>query len=299
GSRFISEFEEIFAKYVGVPYCHSCTNGTQAILIALQALGIKPGDEVITTPYTFIGTISPIMALHAIPRFVDISEADYLIDLDKVEQPINENTKAIIVVHLAGCPVDMERVLEIAAKHNLSVIEDCAQAHGAEWKDKRVGSWGDLGTFSFQTSKNMSAGEGGAVTAKDETLSLKVFGAKNCGRVPGGLWYMHESFGTNLRLSAWQAALLTTQIDTIDEHNQRRDRNARLLGELLLEIEGVEAVAVSPEGVTSHARHLVLFRYESGAFGGLSRAKFLKAAVAEGIPIASGYVPLYRQGAMR
>ncbi|MCA9440473.1 MAG: aminotransferase class I/II-fold pyridoxal phosphate-dependent enzyme, partial [Candidatus Omnitrophica bacterium] len=164
GSPYIEEFEKAFAQFIGVEYCGSCVNGTEAITVALRAAGIQQGDEILTSPYTFIGTITPIMGMGCVPRFVDIHEDTFLMDPDKIEGEINEHTKAIIPVHIAGCPVNMDRILEIAKKHNLVVLEDCAQAHGAEWKGKRVGSIGDLGTFSFQTSKNMSSGEGGAVT---------------------------------------------------------------------------------------------------------------------------------------
>jgi dTDP-4-amino-4,6-dideoxygalactose transaminase len=279
-------------------YSGSCVNGTEAITVALRATGIQQGDEVITSPYTFIGTITPIMALGAIPKFVDISPADYLIDTSLIEAAITEHTRAIIPVHIAGCPVDMERVCAIASKHHLIVIEDCAQAHGAAWKGKKVGAWGQAGTFSFQTSKNMSSGEGGSVTTGDPETANGIFAAKNCGRVPGGVWYGHERFGTNLRLSAWQAALLIGQIDELDAENAHRHVNALYLESLLSEVEGINAVAVNPEGVTTHAHHLVLFRYQPEAFAGLSRDQFTEACRAEGVPIGNGYVPIYQQGSV-
>lgn len=298
GAPIIDEFEKRFAEYIGVRYSGSCVNGTEAITVALRATGVQQGDEVITSPYTFIGTITPIMALGAIPKFVDISPENYLIDVDLIEAAVTEHTRAIIPVHIAGCPVDMERVGALANKHNLIVIEDCAQAHGAAWKGKKVGAWGNAGTFSFQTSKNMSSGEGGTVTTNDPETANGIFAAKNCGRVPGGVWYGHERFGTNLRLSAWQAALLIGQIDELDAENDRRHANAIYLASLLQEVEGIEAVAVNPEGVTSHAHHLVLFRYHPEAFEGLSRDHFTKACNAEGVPIGNGYVPIYKQGSV-
>jgi dTDP-4-amino-4,6-dideoxygalactose transaminase len=298
GSPFVDEFEKAFASFVNVEYCGSCVNGTEAITVALRAAGIKQGDEVLTSPYTFIGTITPIMGLGAIPRFVDISDSTFLMDPDLIEAEINENTKAIVPVHIAGCPVNMDEVLEIAKKHDLIVLEDCAQAHGAEWKGKRVGSIGDLGTFSFQTSKNMSSGEGGAVTTNDTELYKGIFAAKNCGRVPDGVWYGHESYGTNLRLSAFQAVILKGQIADVDAENKRRHENALYLNNLLDEVDGIEAIAVDPEGVTSHAHHLILFRYDATKFAGLHRDKFVEACQAEGIPIDEGYVPIYSQGAV-
>lgn len=298
GAPVIDEFEQCWADYIGVPYAGSCVNGTEAITVALRATGVQQGDEVITSPYTFIGTITPIMTLGAIPRFVDISPDNYLIDTGRIEEAINEHTRAIIPVHLAGCPVDMEKVCAIAEKHNLAVIEDCAQAHGAEWKGRKAGAWGHTGTFSFQTSKNMSSGEGGAVTTRDPGLADGIFAAKNCGRLRGGVWYGHEHFGTNLRLSAWQAALLLGQIGDLEAENNKRHENAIYLDSLLDSVEGVDAVAVNPEGVTHHAHHLVLFHYESEKFDGLDRNSFCKACRAEGIPVGEGYVPIYRQGSV-
>ncbi|MCA9436046.1 MAG: DegT/DnrJ/EryC1/StrS family aminotransferase [Candidatus Omnitrophica bacterium] len=296
GSPYIEEFEKAFAQFIGVEYCGSCVNGTEAITVALRAAGIRQGDEILTSPYTFIGTITPIMGMGCVPRFVDIHEDTFLMDPDKIEGEINEHTKAIIPVHIAGCPVNMDRILEIAKKHNLVVLEDCAQAHGAEWKGKRVGSIGDLGTFSFQTSKNMSSGEGGAVTTNSLELSRGVFAAKNCGRVPDGVWYGHELYGTNLRLSAIQAAILIGQICFVDEQNAKRHENATYLESMLSEVDGIQPIAVNPEGVTKHAHHLVLFRYDSSKFEGLHRNHFLEACQAEGLDIDEGYVPIYSQG---
>jgi dTDP-4-amino-4,6-dideoxygalactose transaminase len=297
-SPVVLEFEKAFAEFIGVAHCGSVVNGTEAITVALRAAGVQQGDEVLTSPYTFIGTITPIMGMGAVPRFVDISDENFLMDTELIEQEINEHTKAIIPVHIAGCPVNMERVNEIAKNHNLAVIEDSAQAHGAEWKGKKVGSWGDLATFSFQTSKNMSSGEGGAVTTHDDKLARGVFAAKNCGRVPEGKWYGHELYGTNLRLSGFQAAILLGQIGQVTGQNAHRHENALYLERTLGEVEGVTPIAIDPEGVTSHAHHLVLFRYDPEPFGGLTREQFLKAARAEGIPIDEGYVPIYSQGAV-
>jgi dTDP-4-amino-4,6-dideoxygalactose transaminase len=299
GAPIIDEFEQRFAEYIGVGYSGSCVNGTEAITVALRAAGVGQGDEVITSPYTFIGTITPIMAMGAIPRFVDIDDSNYLMDVGQLEAAINEHTKAVIPVHIAGCPVDMEKVCAIAKKHNLAVVEDCAQAHGAEWKGKKVGAWGHAGTFSFQTSKNMSSGEGGAVTTDDAKLADGIFAAKNCGRVRGGVWYGHEKFGSNLRLSAWQAALLIGQIDTLDAENAHRHESALYLESLLAEVDGIEALAINPREVTCHAHHLVLFHYNPERFEGLTRDQFTTACQAEGIPLGNGYVPIYQQGSVR
>lgn len=298
GAPIIEEFEKKWAEYVGVRYAGSCVNGTEAITVALRACGVQQGDEVITSPYTFIGTITPIMAMGAIPRFVDISESNYLIDVDQLESALSPHTKAIIPVHIAGCPVDMTRVTEFAKKHDLKVIEDCAQSPGATWAGRQVGAWGDAGTYSFQTSKNVSSGEGGAVTGDDPEICSRIFSAKNCGRVEGGVWYGHERFGSNLRLSAWQAAVLIGQIEHLDAGNAHRHRNAIYLANLLRDVDGVNAIAVDPEGVTAHAHHLVLFHYDPSKFNGLSRDHFVKACNAEGIPVGNGYVPIYRQGSV-
>ncbi len=293
GNSKVPEFEEKFAAYVGVKQGICVTNGTSALEIALRAADVSRGDEVIVPPYTFMATASAVLMANGIPVFADIDPDTYNIDPDAAEKAITERTKAIIPVHIGGCPADMDRIMEIARKHDLIVIEDCAQAHCAEWKGKRVGSIGDMGCFSFQSSKNLCAGEGGIITANNQELGDKCWSYHNCGRVKSGGWYDHRVLGSNFRMTGWQAAILLAQMERLDEQTEIRNRNGIYLSEKLSEIEGIKP-AKRDERVTKHAYHLYVFRYDAEKFGGQPRSRFLQALGAEGIPCSSGYNPLYK-----
>ena len=294
GSPHIKQFEETFARWHHAKYGVSVCNGTAALWVALKAVGVGYGDEVIIPPYTFIATGSAVLMANAVPVFVDIDPDTYNIDPTKIEAAITDRTKAIIPVHIAGSPADMDGVMAVARKHDLAVIEDAAQAHGAEWKGRRVGAIGDIGTFSFQSTKNMCAGEGGICVTDDETLYDRCYSYSNCGRVRGGKWYEHHVLGSNCRLPAVCAGLLMAQFDQIDDQMARRDRNACALTGMLNEIEGIEPLKLH-DGATRSAWHLYVFRYRSEAFGGVSRSRFIEAMGAEGIQCSPGYVPLYRE----
>src|SRR5690606_18847105 len=177
----VTGFEKLWAEDVGVPYCQATSSGTAALVTALAALDVGPGDEVLVPPYTFIATINAVLAHHALPVFVDSDPETALMDPGQIEQHINENTRAIIPVHIAGAPCEMDRIMEIARRHDLKVVEDACQAHTAAWKGKRVGSIGDAGCFSFQNSKNITSGEGGAVTTRDEALYANAQAYQNQG----------------------------------------------------------------------------------------------------------------------
>jgi dTDP-4-amino-4,6-dideoxygalactose transaminase len=294
GSPHIAEFEKRFAEFQQARYALSVCNGTASLMIALKACGVRAGDQVIIPAYTFIATASAVLMVNAVPVFVDIDPETYNIDPAQIEAAITPTTRAIMPVHIAGQPADLDAILEIAGRHNLPVIEDAAQAHGAEWKGRRVGAIGAIGSFSFQSSKNMTAGEGGALVTDDKALIDLCFSYQNCGRVREGAWYEHRVLGANLRLGAFQAALLLAQLATIEEDMQSRDRNAYYLDARLLEIPGIRPLRVHA-GVTRHARHLYIFRYEAEAFDGLPRSRFIEALRAEGIPCHQGYTPLYRE----
>jgi len=293
GNSKVSEFEDKFAARVGTKYGISVTSGTVALQIALKAADIGPGDEVIVPPYTFMATATSVLMSNAIPIFADIDPDTYNLDPDAMEKAITERTKAVIPVHIAGCPADMDRIMDIAKKHNLIVIEDCAQAHEAEWRDKKVGSIGDMGCFSFQSSKNLCAGEGGIITTNDQNLGDRCWSFHNCGRVRSGAWYEHHVVGSNYRMTGWQAAILLAQLERLDEQTEIRNRNALYLSERLWEIKGIKP-AKRDARITKHAYHLYVFRYNPEEFGGKPRAKFLQALSAEGIPCSSGYNPLYK-----
>lgn len=294
----VAEFERTFTEYCEAKHGVSVSSGTVALQVALEAAGVVLGDEVIVPSYTFIATASSVALVGGVPVFVDVDPDTYLIDPAAVEAAITEKTKAIIAVHIAGQPADLDALTAIAAKHGVLLIEDSAQAHAAAWKGRRVGAIGDLGTFSFQASKNLNAGEGGFIVTDDEELQLRAWSIHNCGRAPGGEWYEHPLVGGNYRLTEMQAALALSQLRRLDEQTEKRTHSAALLTEQLSEIEGIRPLAVD-ERVTRHAFHLYVFRYDADAFGGASREQFLKALAAEGIPCAAGYKPLYREPAFQ
>ncbi|NUM77046.1 aminotransferase DegT [candidate division KSB1 bacterium] len=290
----VAEFEKRFAEFQHAKYALAMCNGTASLWVALKACGVKAGDEVIIPPYTFIATASAVLMANAVPVFVDIDPNTYNLDPTLLEAAITTRTKAIMPVHIAGQPADLDAILAIARKYRLAVIEDAAQAHGAEWQGRRVGALGDVGSFSFQSSKNMSAGEGGALVSDSKELMDRCFSYYNCGRVREGAWYDHRVLGSNMRMTAWSAAVLTAQFATIAEDMELRDHNAGYLDQRLCEIPGIQPLVIHPQ-VTRHARHLYIFRYDAEAFEHLPREKFLAALQAEGIPAYKGYTPLYRE----
>jgi dTDP-4-amino-4,6-dideoxygalactose transaminase len=294
GGEKVHEFEEAFARFQDARYATCVTNGTAALEIALRALGIGCGDEVIVPPYTFIATASSVLAVSASPVFVDIDPDTFNLDPARIEEAITERTRAVIPVHIAGCPADMDAILAVARKHGLAVIEDAAQAHGAEWKGRKVGAIGDLGTFSFQASKNLNAGEGGAIVTDNADLADKVWSIHNVGRTRGGRWYEHPVLGGNFRMTEWQGAILLAQMARLPEQTERRTANAAYLTEQLRGIPGIAPLVVDPR-VTRHAYHLYVFRYDPSAFGGRPRDQFIEALNAEGVPASAGYVPLYKE----
>jgi dTDP-4-amino-4,6-dideoxygalactose transaminase len=293
GSR-VPEFEQAFARFQDAQYGICVTNGTAALEVCLRALNIGCGDEVLVPPYTFIATASSVLSVSATPVFVDIEPHSLNIDPQQIEAAITPRTKAIIPVHIAGCPVDMDAVMEIARKHKLYVIEDAAQAHGAAWQGRKVGAIGHLGTFSFQASKNLNAGEGGIILSNDEVLADKVWSVANVGRTRSGKWYEHHVLGSNFRMTEFQAALLLTQFTRLPEQMARRSANADYLTAQLDAVPGIRTLQKDPR-VTSHAHHCYVFRYDSSGFGNRPYEEFLRTLRAEGIPCMAGYVPLYKE----
>ncbi|HOJ38895.1 MAG TPA: DegT/DnrJ/EryC1/StrS family aminotransferase [bacterium] len=296
----VAKFERKFARFQRVKHCLAVSSGSAALEICVRALGIKPGDEVITTPYTFIATVSCLLNHYAFPVFVDIDPATYQIDPRRVEAAITERTKAIIPVHFGGNMADMDSLMLLARKYNLKVIEDAAQAHSACYHDGRsAGGIGDMGIFSFQWSKNLTCGEGGAVTTSDERLADLAWSLRHYGRERNGIWYQHYRSGWNLRMSEFQAAVLLTQLKRLKSQTLRRMRNYRLVMKLLDGLPGVKPMALNPaQKVFPH--HLVIFRYFPEEWGNVPLEKFLKALEAEGIPAGPGYpIPLYRQPVFR
>ncbi|MFB9755188.1 DegT/DnrJ/EryC1/StrS family aminotransferase, partial [Paenibacillus hodogayensis] len=248
------------------------------------------GDEVIVPPYTFIATASAALAFGIIPVFADIEADTLLIDPEKIEERITPRTKGIIAVHLAGAPANMTRLQEIADKHGLALIEDAAQAVGATWEGRGVGSIGDIGTFSLQSSKNLNAGEGGILTTNNRDYWENAWSICNVGRIPDGGWYQHERFGQNYRMTEFQAAIALAQMTRLEEQMGRRERHAALLNELLDGVKGIRLLRQDPR-ITRHAYHLYMFKLDPIV---TDKNEFIRRANAEGVPLASGYIPLNR-----
>ena len=295
----VKTFQERFARYQEARFATCVPNGTLALLAAFMALGIGPGDEVIAPAYTFIASISPALLLGARPVLVDIDPDSYTLDPHLVEQAITARTKAIVPVHLAGRPANLDALLEITRGHGLGLVEDACQAWGAEWQGQRVGALGDLGAFSFQLGKNLTAGEGGALVTNDPDLNERVWSLHNVGRTRSEPWYHHEILGLNLRMTEWQGAVLLAQLERLEEHYPRREANAQSLQAALADVAGIDPLPDDPR-VTRHARHLVILRYDASKFGERPLAEFLTAMHAEGIPpVHAGYVPLHHTAAIR
>ena len=297
GTR-VAAFEKRFAEYQGARYGVAVISGTAALRIALLAAGIEAGDEVIVPDYTFIATASAVVESNAVPIFVDIEPETCNIDPASVEAAVTRRSRAIIPVHFAGQTADMDAINAIAKRHGLTVIEDAAHAHGAEHNGRRAGSLGDLGCFSFQSSKNLTCGEGGMVTTSDKALADAAWAAHNVGRIPGSAWYEHAVLGRNYRLSEFVAAILDCQLDRLDEQTGRRQANAAYLAAQLRQVPGIRASPRRPYA-TRHSYHLFMIRYDAGVCGA-PRAVFVEALRAEGIPVDQGYtVPLHRQPLFR
>lgn len=291
----VARFQQDFAHAHDCRYGICAANGTVTLEIALRAAGVKPGDEVIVPAYTFIATASAPLMVGAIPIFADIDPDTYNLDPRRVQEAITERTRAIIPVHFGGQPCPMDEINELARSHNLKVIEDAAHAHGATYRERKCGSLGDLASFSFQLSKNMTAGEGGIITTNEaayaELCETLVWG----GRKKGQPWYCHFVLASNARMTEFQGAILSAQLARLPQQVQQRMVNGRLLDGLLKEIEGITPLVTLPT-TTSHAYHIYMFRYSPQAFGGLPKTSFVQALQAEGIQGAfAGYIwPLYR-----
>ena len=291
-SETIKKFEERFSAYHDSKYGLAMANGTLALTAILKALKIGPGDEVILPAYTFIATAAAIIDVGADPVFADIDPDTFNLDPIAAEKLVTARTRAIVPVHVGGNPADMTAFNEIAARHALQIVEDAAQAHGAIYLGKKVGSLGKAGFFSFQSSKNMAAGEGGIVLTNDRSFYERLYPVYNCGRSLDGAWYGHISPGMNYRLSAFQAAVLLCQMKHIGKWVRQRESNGVYLEELLHEIPGISCARREAD-TERNAYHLFIFTYNDQQFNGLSKARFIKALQAEGIFATEGYQPLH------
>lgn len=294
----VAEFEKAWAQTLGLQRCLTVVNGTNALIVALNQFGIKAGDEVLVPPYTFIATVQAVLANGAMPVFVDVDPQTFQMDPAKIEAKITPRTKAILPVHVLGLPADMDRIMALAAKHRLLVIEDACQAHMAEVNNKKVGTIGHAGCFSFQNSKNLAIGEGGAIVSADENFMDRCFSYQNLGfpygTVAGAVGAGSIRQGTKVRFTEYQAAIGLAQLQRLEAQTITRNENAALLKSRIQNIPGILPYRLYDK-VTRAAFHLFAFRYQPSAFKGLSREAFLQALRAEGIPCSSGYTPLNTQ----
>jgi dTDP-4-amino-4,6-dideoxygalactose transaminase len=281
GGRFVREFERAFAADYGVKHCIPVANGTDAIYIVLKMLGIGAGDEVITTAHTWIATGETVSQSGARPVFVDVDDY-FTIDVEQIEAAITPRTKAIIPVHLFGQPADMTRVMNIAAKHGLQVIEDCAQAHYATWQGRRVGTFGRAATFSFYPGKNLGAyGDAGAILTNDDELALKMRMFANHGALQK---HHHVMEGINSRLDSMQAAILSVKLPHIHDWTRARQQVAAWYDAALSDVPGVERPRV--RDAAQHVYHLYVIKVDR-------REELMAALSAKGIETAVHYpVPL-------
>ena len=297
----VSEFEARFAAMHGCRHAIAVVNGTVALRIALLAAGIRAEDEVIVPPYTFVATATAVVEANAVPVFADVELGTFNLDPEAVKAAITPRTKAMIPVHFAGQPADMDALMELARAHGLVVIEDAAHAHAAAHRTKPAGSLGHLATFSFQSSKNLTSGEGGIITTNDEGLGDACRSIQNCGRVPAGVWYEHHVIAGNYRLGEFQGAVLNCQIERLEDQTETRDANAQYLTSRLSALPGLYPQA-RPASCTRHSHHLFMLRLDAAAFGA-PRAAVIRALEAEGIPCSAGYgfslhqQPLFRNKA--
>ncbi|MFQ6083057.1 MAG: DegT/DnrJ/EryC1/StrS family aminotransferase [Candidatus Aminicenantia bacterium] len=295
----VKEFEKQFSQYHKSKFGIAVSSGSTGLIVALKALGLKPDEEVIIPAYTFIATAFSVIEAGGKPKFVDIDPETYNISPKSIKESISPNTKGIIPVHLAGQSANMTAILEIASKYNLFVLEDAAQAWGAEWNGKKVGTIGQAGIFSFQLSKNITSGEGGIILTNDQELAKKARSFSNCGRMEDGVWYEHYLVGGNYRLTEFQGAVLLAQLARYETLKQKREKNARYLTQRISEIEGISPLKREKE-ITSHANHLYIFRYDKNYFNQISKKRIIEVLNAEGIPAYSGYsLPLYKQPVFR
>lgn len=294
-SEKVSEFEEEFAKYYGVKYAIAVNSGTTALHVALAAAGVSPKNDVILPPYTFIATANAILHQASVPNFADVNPKTYTLDPEDFEKRITPKTKAVIPVHMLGQPADMDPIMEVAEKHNLVVVEDCAQANGAEYNGRKVGTFGDFGCFSFYLNKHMTtAGEGGMIITDDEKLAKKARSIANHCRVEVSPYpnvpasNVYWGIGYNYRMTALQAAMGIVQLRRLDGFIAKRIKNAEYLNNHLKEINGIELPFVSKKVKHVYWSYGALVIEEKL---GVSRDKLSKALLAEGIK-AEGYCPI-------
>lgn len=294
---WVGRFEEAFGDYHGAEESVGTANGTVALELALRACEIQPGEEVLVPAYTFIASASAITEVGAVPRLVDVDPDTGNLDPEAVAEAVTDRTAAIVGVHFGGKPIDLDAVGSIADEHDLFLIEDCAHAHGSEWREEKVGTIGDVGAFSFQQSKSLSGGEGGAVTTDDPEIGQRARLLGNIGRRADRPGYEHYVLSSNYRLPELHGALLYAQLESFPEEFTARERRG---AELASRLEAVDGIVTQPadERVTARGYYFFTVRYEPGGFGGVPRDRFIEGLRAEGVPAHTAYgPPLHQQPA--
>jgi perosamine synthetase len=291
-NRVVAEFEKKYAQLMGAKRCIGTTNGTNALLTSLHCLNVGIGDEVLVTPYTFVATIQVIFLAGALPIMVNPDPETFQINPDRMEEKISEHTRAILPVHILGLPANMDKINAIAKKHNLLVVEDACQAWMAEWRGKKCGTLGDLGCFSFQNSKNLPCGEGGAIVGNDDEIMDRCYSYHDFGRGYGNVGQVEGTgfriMGNKCRMAEYQAAILLAQMKRLEKQTETRNKNAKYLTSRIKDIPGIIPHKLY-DGVTKAAYHLYPFRYRKEFFHNVPRSRFLAALKAEGVPCSSGY----------
>lgn len=304
-SHKVNEFEKKWAEMNNVKHCLTTVNGTNALSAAITQLNIGPGDEVICSPYTFSASVFGILYKGAMPVFADIDPETFQIDPKQIKKKITPRTKAILPVHICGYPSDMPTIMQIAKEHNLFVVEDACQAHLAEIGGKRVGTFGDAGCFSFQASKNLSIGEGGAILTNNTEYYDRLYSYHNFGYASGSVSGQISSItalllGNKIRMAEYQALIGLCQLENLEEQHKIRNENGAYLNEKLKAYPGVTPVKLH-KGATAASYYIYSMVYNQDKMDGLPRERFVEAMKAEGIPVGTGYPndPLYGQPMMK
>jgi dTDP-4-amino-4,6-dideoxygalactose transaminase len=284
-------FADEFAAFQGAAHGLPLSNGTVTMEAALAACGVGEGDEVIVPGLTFVATASAALAVNATPVMVDVDPDSLCIDVAAAEAAVSERTKAVIPVHLGGRAADLDALVGLCSRHDLAMVEDCAHAPGTRWRGRGVGTHGAFGSFSFESHKLMTAGEGGALVTNDEALRDRAWGYSNGGRVPGGHWYHHATYGSNMRITEFQGALLRAQLKRYPEQQRIREERAALLDAELAKIPGVRPQS-GDERMDRRGYYVYVFHYDNAEFAGLSHEVFAGALAEEGIPLGSCYPSL-------
>ncbi|MFP3310911.1 MAG: DegT/DnrJ/EryC1/StrS family aminotransferase [Caldivirga sp.] len=298
----VEEFEREFAKYHEAKYAVAVTSGTAGLLLSYLALGLNEGDQFALPAYTFIATATAGVMLRAVPVFIDIDPETLNMSVESLKATLEEDKdnriKLVVPVHFSGIPAELSEIINASRRHGAKVVEDAAQAHGAVYRGRRVGAIGDAGVFSFQSSKNMTAGEGGIVLTNDYEVYVKVWSYHHAGRDINGEWYVHRLIGWNFRMTELQAAILLSQLKRYDEEFRVRERNAKLLYELM---EGVEDYRpVKPPAHTSSSNHLLPIWISERLISRHGKARVVEEARRRGGEVVEGYpMPLYRQPAFK